>query len=145
MKKIIFLLAVTATGFIFYSSLQPAYLSNDASRSLLQYLQSFLNLFHLDELVTNHVLRKLAHFTEFFIQAVTITSFFFLRGYARHKCVVYALLFGFLTAVVDESIQIFVPGRAAMAQDVLLDFFGTLSGTFFGSQIGRKFINVKKI
>lgn len=145
MKKFIFFLALVVTGFIFYSSLQPAYLSNLTSKSLLQYLQSLLHLLHLDELLTNHILRKLAHFTEFFIQGLLLTLFFFLRERKGHNYAVYALLIGFLTALADEYIQQFVPGRAGMFQDVLLDFTGTVFGTIIGTKICRFLVYRKNV
>lgn len=140
-----FFLSIIVTGFIFYSSLQPADVSNFASKSLLVFLQDLLRLLHLDGLITNHVLRKLAHFTEFFVQGLFVVTFFLLNKRDKRFCVVNTLFIGLLTAVCDENIQLFVPGRAGMPQDVLLDFAGTVLGTFFGIIIFRIWKNKREI
>lgn len=38
------------------------------------------------------------------------------------------MLAGLSTAVIDETIQLFVDGRAGMIKDVLLDFSGVVTG-----------------
>ncbi len=38
------------------------------------------------------------------------------------------MLAGLSTAVIDETIQLFVEGRAGMIKDVLLDFSGVVTG-----------------
>ena len=55
-----------------------------------------------------------------------------LRVYTRHfvRHVSWPLFFGLLTAVIDETIQLYVPGRSSSVKDVLLDFSGVLTGLF---------------
>ena len=129
MKKVLLLLVIVITGSIFYHSLQPAETSNLESNFLLAQLQALLQLFSLEGMVTNHMLRKIAHFAEFFAQGFVLTAFFFLTWKRTYIYIVYALFFGLLTAVVDENIQLFSPGRAGMVEDVALDFAGILAGT----------------
>lgn len=71
------------------------------------------------------VIRKLGHFTEFAL----LGFFLSWNGKLRRWPVVQAILLGLLAAMTDETIQLFVPGRAGMVQDVWIDFSGILVGT----------------
>ncbi len=53
-----------------------------------------------------------------------------LRVYTRHffKHVSWPMLGGLLTALTDETIQLFVPGRSGQVTDVWIDFSGVLTG-----------------
>ena len=55
-----------------------------------------------------------------------------LRVYTRHfvRHVSWPLFCGLLVAVIDETIQLYVPGRTSSTLDVLLDFSGVVSGLF---------------
>ena len=70
------------------------------------------------------LVRKLAHFTEFACLGSLLAWLLGMLG----KKTVWALLSGFLVASVDETIQMFVPGRGPGILDVLLDTCGALSG-----------------
>lgn len=78
--------------------------------------------------------RKLAHFTIFFILGFMLTMM--TEGEAERsfeKRAAKALLCGLLGAAFDEWHQYFVPGRSAELRDVCIDFFGVLTGcTFYG-------------
>ena len=41
------------------------------------------------------------------------------------------LFTGLLTAVIDETIQLHVPGRSGQVSDVLIDFSGCITGAIF--------------
>lgn len=130
-KNIVLGLAVAfgMTYFIFYHSLQPAALSNDVSGSVLRFMRHIFSSLHVDpRFLSNHVVRKSAHFTEFLLQAVFLCGAFTVFGIRLSCYMGYVLFLGLFTAVIDETIQLFVPGRAGMVQDVLLDFCGTFSG-----------------
>ncbi len=70
------------------------------------------------------LIRKLGHFTEFAL----LGWFLSWNGTLRGRPAVEALLLGLLAAMTDETIQLFVPGRAGMVQDVWIDFSGVLVG-----------------
>lgn len=84
------------------------------------------------ELITV-IVRKSAHFLEY--AALGAMVCFGLRGIGDEKKqgrrIVFSGLFGGLYAVTDELHQYFVPGRACMAMDVLLD----MCGAFFGAAV----------
>ena len=82
-------------------SLMPAQISQAESRGLLARLASGLPF------LTDHLLRKAAHFSEFG-----------LLGLLLAQC----LRAGF--ALADETVQLYVPGRSGQVRDILIDFAG---------------------
>lgn len=76
--------------------------------------------------VTEHLVRKLAHFTEFLLLGVELLCFFVFHK-SRKDAFLLALTHSLFTALMDETIQIF-SGRGPMIQDVWLDFFGATAG-----------------
>lgn len=70
------------------------------------------------------LLRKIAHFTEF---AALGASLGWLFGMLR-KSKLRPLLYGFGVACVDETIQVFVPGRGPSLKDVGIDTCGVAAG-----------------
>lgn len=79
------------------------------------------------------IVRKSAHFLEY--AALGAAVYFGLRGVGEDKRQGKRLLlsaaFGGLYAVSDELHQYFVPGRACMAVDVLIDTCGAMFGAAF--------------
>lgn len=69
-----------------------------------------------------HVVRKLAHFCEYLLEGFLLMLC--LRVYTRHffKHVSWPVLGGLLTALTDETIQLFVPGRSGQVTDIWIDF-----------------------
>ena len=130
-KKLIFSVAtIIWTAVIFSFSLQSGDISGDLSGSVLETLLGFfmpsvldnpeqLELFHL-------ILRKCAHFTEFMILGVLSRN---AMQYRKVQCKgIAAMAFCVLIAAVDETLQLFVSGRAGRVQDVLIDSTGALVG-----------------
>ena len=78
----------------------------------------------------DHDLRKYAHMAEFAMLAMPAFGFFreLLPGQRRWPAFLTGLLFCFLYACSDEFHQLFVPGRAGMFSDVLIDTVGVLFG-----------------
>ena len=75
----------------------------------------------------NVVVRKGAHFSEYALLAVLAFGAFY--GISRYfPRWLAAVLFSFVYACSDEFHQIFVPGRAGMIRDVLLDTSGACTG-----------------
>ena len=80
------------------------------------------------DFLTPHVVRKAAHFTEFFILGVLGSSFLRSIGKESFFAESYAFLCGLAVAVIDETIQIISPDRGPSVKDVLLDASGVLCG-----------------
>ena len=88
----------------------------------------FFELFMGKGNVTEHFIRKLAHFTEFFGLGLELMLFMRLE-FLKIKPVlpVNAWVFGTFCALIDETIQLF-SGRGPAVQDVWLDSAGCLTG-----------------
>ena len=74
------------------------------------------------------VLRKMAHFTEYFIFGAALCGFFSTFGWKWYGTGGISLAVCALYAASDELHQYFVPGRCASVWDVLLDSTGALCG-----------------
>ena len=115
-KRLIFAaLALVWLGFIFWNSAQDA----DASGSMSSTLLSLLNL-----PISEHLLRKIAHFVQFALLG------FLISGALTHGKMPWGwLLFTVLCcACVDETIQAFSLGRSSKLSDVWLDLVGSVTG-----------------
>ena len=73
------------------------------------------------------LIRKAAHFAEFACLGFLLAGFFRARGRAP---LLPGALCGLLSACVDETIQMFSPGRSSSLADVWLDFAGVMTGIF---------------
>lgn len=122
------LLAVLWLLVIWGQSLLPADWSGAESGRLLALVQGLLPW------MTEHILRKTAHFTEYAVLGGLIFGTF-ARG--KHAAAREALLAGLLAAMFDETIQLFVPGRSGQITDVWLDFAGFALGYFLCRGIAR--------
>ena len=99
---------------------------------------------HLDEEELHRIaasiegfVRKAAHMTEYAILSVLIYIWLGTWQFAAGKRRLMAILLAALYAASDEIHQLFVPGRAGMLRDVLIDSAGAFLGVFI-------FIGVKK-
>jgi len=123
LKTLMLVLLLAWVIFIFCRSLQPV----DASRQESQWVLELLRRFVPFEL-SMHLVRKLAHFTEFAILGALAGALF--GGQCRHLWtgLLFALMTGIVTALCDETIQLFVPGRGSQITDVWLDIAGAATG-----------------
>ena len=139
MKKNMFLIIYAAIVlFIWIHSLIPTQESANESAGIMQILQAILDFLHIPLTLTDHFVRKLAHFTEFAAAGTVLALHFFPRAKIqddrRLKAVYNSMPFiiSLLTAFIDETLQIF-SGRGPMVQDIWLD----LAGASFGAGIIR--------
>ena len=105
--------------------------SQGSSGRVLALLQGVLRrLGHpaLAQRLTDHIVRKLAHFCEYTLEGflLMLCMRVYTRNYIWHISV--PLLGGVLTALADETIQIYSPGRSSQVTDVWLDSAGVLAG-----------------
>ncbi len=139
MKKKVFYAVFTLiwVGVIFSFSLQPGDKSGDMSMSaLVNIIEIFvpdiaerLESIPQEQLDTWHLLlRKCAHFTEYFILGL-LSTLTMMQTEMRRRCKgISALCFCVCVAAIDETIQLFVSGRAGSVLDVLIDGMGALMG-----------------
>ena len=126
---VLWIIAVLMILFIFYNSLQTGTSSGSLSETATRFLMQLVNQtgFSIDFDTFHHYVRKLAHFTEYFILGSWITLSSFVSPLTKRKRL---QPFPFLIAVplIDEGIQHFVPGRYGCFSDVLIDMSGFFTG-----------------
>ena len=120
---------IVFTVLIFYNSSLPGAQSHQTSWLLAELTERlsaiFTGLPPVD--VLEHVLRKLAHFFEYFVQTLLCCRMFAVNGYSRNASRGYILFLSLLTGVLDEYLQLTVPARNGAIGDILLDFTGGLT------------------
>ena len=127
MKKYIELLCTfLILAFIWGNSLRDAPHSSVESQWVLDMLRSLLSAVPGIKHLTMHIVRKMAHLTEYMA-----LGFFLSLTCLAFKKTIYPwtiLLTGLLIASLDEILQLFSPGRSSQISDVILDTFGVFLG-----------------
>lgn len=113
--------------------------SSEESGFVMELLEPVLEMVVGEGNVTEFLVRKLAHFTEFFVLGLELLTFFAYRKPLFPQAFLLALTHGFFAAFLDETIQIF-SGRGPMIQDVWLDVCGFAVGAslMLGIMVWRK-------
>ena len=130
--RVIFTFALIACiVFIFSNSMQIGDVSESASGRVLLLMKKVFTRLGMPGVanhLTDHIVRKLAHFCEYTLEGflLMLCMRVYTRRYVRHISV--PMLGGVLTALTDETIQIFSPGRSSQVTDVWLDSAGVLAG-----------------
>ena len=115
--------------FAFVHSMMPASVSSLESNAIFEFICGIFKIFGIGADLTENIIRKAAHFTEYCAIGILSTGCAYAFCKSRpSKYTVQVLFTGLATAVCDETIQIFTPGRAGLITDVLIDFSGVLTG-----------------
>ena len=145
-RVIIFILTAGMIAFAFIHSSMPADLSGEESESVMIVLQNILNFLGFNAELTDHIVRKAAHYTEYMAIGMLLVScaysFSRTKPYRSYSQI---LLAGLATAVCDETIQLNVAGRSGQITDVLLDFSGVITGAAFMMLIYIIYRKIRKI
>ena len=129
-RRIIFFISLLLTAavlvVIFCFSAQPASESNGVSKALAKLLLAKIPWLKTKFSVSglNRLLRKLAHFTLYFLLGCGLTGL--LRVSRNGAVILLAVPLGALCAALDEWHQAFVPGRGPGLRDVALDTCGVI-------------------
>lgn len=127
---ICWMLVILWCGVIFSMSASTADESAAQSEGFIRALASAFSI-ELDSTIVesmHNVVRKCAHFAEYAVLGVLLSA---AVGCHKHNWLSQAAIAfsaGAVYAVTDEIHQLFVPGRAGMLKDVLLDSLGVASG-----------------
>ncbi len=113
--------------FIWGNSMQSVEASQALSLGVLEKVRPVLEAMAGVGRVTDHLVRKLAHFAEFAALGMQLALLLIMFGHVRLQSAINCLFFGLTIAVLDETIQIFTY-RGSQLQDVWLDFFGFCAG-----------------
>lgn len=117
-------LTIAVMAVIFSFSAQNSAASDEISEGLLSKILEILPF-----TISNFVLRKLAHFSEYaLLGAVSLCAISLTR---RKPAYFSALIFSSVYAATDEIHQLFIPGRSGRAFDVLIDSSGAAAGIIF--------------
>jgi len=109
---------------IFCFSNQPGNESNKNNEFVVNIFNLLgINLNSVLGELTNFIIRKAAHFTEYFILAWLVFNAV-KDDLSSNKDIIISVLVVFLYACTDEFHQSFVPGRACMFRDVMIDTSG---------------------
>ena len=136
-KTIYTILTLLWVAVIFTFSLQPAEVSSDISSSFLdKFLKTiFPSVYERLETIPQEqvelwhtIVRKCAHFLEFCILGI-LSSLTMSQTKISHKKLI-TMCFCVAVAATDETIQLFVVGRAGRVMDVLIDSIGSVFGIF---------------
>lgn len=134
--RIFFTFCLAATIlFIFSNSRQVAEISAQHSQEVLAQTQGVLDRVGLSGIaagLTEHTIRKLAHFAEYMLEGfwLMLCTRVYTRRFVRH--ISWPILGGLFTALCDETIQMFSAGRSSQLTDVWLDFAGVMAGLIAG-------------
>ena len=130
--RVIFTFALIACiVFIFSNSMQIGDVSESASGRVLLLMKKVFTRLGMPGVanhLTDHIVRKLAHFCEYTLEGFLLMLC--MRVYSRHplRHITVPMLGGVLTALTDETIQLFSEGRSSQVTDVWLDSAGVLAG-----------------
>ena len=121
-------LFIFVTLYIFYNSFQDATESSSQSSGIVDIIEKILRAvkpeIETDRHFITHVVRKIAHFAEFFVQGVLFGAVIYI--FSNKYNVINILFTGLLTACCDEFIQLSSEGRSAQITDVFVDFSGCI-------------------
>ena len=149
MKKLIYLflvLTLLVSGFIFHNSLQSPDESNARSDKITGVAESIIDfIFGEDnDIDTNYIVRKTAHFIEFFVLGVCFAGLcMVVKFYYGKDWMPYSFFSVLLVAVMDEYIQSFT-GRTSSVSDVWIDLAGALCGIFAAIVLRRVYVSAKE-
>ena len=99
-------------------------LSSIATMVFTNILELFFPNSAFEEEYIHHIVRKLAHFTIYFILGVLVSYLLNVGKRKGKKIVFVAGICCLLFAISDETLQLFIYGRGAQVSDVLIDIYG---------------------
>ena len=138
MRILLRVLIVVSIVFAWGHSMIPATESSEESGFVLELLRPVLSVFLPEDMITGLFVRKLAHFCEYaaakdFLEKVDIRKEADKTYKKTHRkqtlrLAINTVFCGLAVAFIDETIQIFSPGRGPEIADVWLDMGGFVCG-----------------
>lgn len=126
--------------FIFSMSNKNGEASSDISSSLIkksvQIITRIKDEKKLDEISKKYsfIVRKSAHFCEYFILAILVMNVLINFGINKHL-VIYTSLFCIVYAISDEVHQLFISDRSGQVSDVILDSTASIISSYLFRKI----------
>jgi len=125
-EKVLFYVLIGWIEVIWINSLLPGDVSSVQSGFVTGIFQDVFNFFGYspDPTQLSGIIRTVAHGVEFFILgALTL-----IYGRVAHIKLPYIMWLGLAVSLIDEVIQIFIPGRAFELKDLVVDNLGFILG-----------------
>lgn len=141
---VLYIILILILAFIWGNSFIPREESAHESSVIGAIITPVLEVFVGKGNVTDFLVRKLAHFTEYAALGVVAGLILFAKDRVRLHGFLFSLFAGVTAAVIDESIQLFTDGRGAQVSDVLLDSCGAACGLILTCLIGTAICKIKK-
>lgn len=124
------LVAINASA-LFYASSQPVEKSRETSiavtKAIVQTIEEVYpeiqNQINLNQVHRN--VRKSSHFVLYMMLGYLVANAMKKKG---HEKIAYSLLICVLISMMDETYQLFVPGRGGSVTDVMIDTLGATTG-----------------
>lgn len=120
------LLVISVIGVIWWHSMQNGVASHAESRRVLAWVLARIPGTAVAPYLSDGVIRRLAHLTEYATLGVVLSIFSVLISRHSHKA--WVLLIGIGVASIDEYIQLLAGGRTSTWHDVVLDGVGCMIG-----------------
>ena len=137
-QKVALVLIILVLCFIWGQSLLDPDSSEKESGFVFNLLYPYLYRIFGEVNATHHLVRKLAHYTEYAALGACLTLFF---GYEQ-KGMLRSMNIALLTALFDESIQL-LSKRGSQIQDVWLDFAGAVTGILVAAALFWIVVQIK--
>ncbi len=127
MKKIkYFLPSICLMILIFSFSQQTGTESSHFSTEIMIWIQN-----HLHIPITEFIIRKVAHMTEYALLALSLYYGFSHIQHSQYHVSFFTIFITFLYACTDELHQLFISGRAGQLTDVMIDTCGGILAVVF--------------
>ena len=123
-KRISILLVIIWMLFIFIMSSSNSTQSDNQSGFIVNIISNILNIENTDTL--NFIIRKTAHFTEYFILGLLTHNM--IHNYNKKTYI--SIIICILYAISDELHQLITPGRSCQILDILIDSSGSILGIY---------------
>lgn len=122
------ILIAAVLAVIWSNSLMTGESSGRLSKMVGQFLSILLPFFDPESATWHHLLRKLAHFSEFAALGLCLSWLYGMLMERKWLMLALPLISGATAAAIDETIQLFTPNRYGSIVDVCIDSSGVLAG-----------------
>lgn len=131
--------ALAMIAFIWGNSLVPGEGSGQFSLAVLDAVRECLSALGLPSgWLTNFLVRKTAHFSEYAVLGVLVSQALRPATALNRRAWLLVALILVLVPSLDETIQLFVPGRSGQVSDTLLDCCGAATGALLAALMRRR-------
>ncbi len=145
LKYLFIIFTIACIAFIWYHSSLDGNESSLESQEAMLIIKNIFQFLGIPNNISEYALRKMAHFLEFSGLGFLLTMDIYLwnRSYSLLKNIYLSPFIGIVTACIDETIQIFSPGRSSKVTDIWVDFSGIIAATIVTLILIKIFLNFK--